>query len=170
MITLKDIETILINNNDALKALLIHLDVLEEIVVHDKTNPTLAFSDLVGTFTIKDTVDCDLWINDWRNMFTEMLDPYGLSMGIGNRQNCIDRMTIFLDRVGTNIDVIFAATEAYLRDCIDKGRKSRLPEYFILPQGDGKLTNRDIRTGGLYEWYTRELSGDSGPKTTMLDA
>lgn len=130
------------------------------------------FPDIQSTTTTLDAspeVSIETWIDDWRAQFNSLLNPYDLSMGLGNRQNCINRMKLFMDRVGDDIELIFEATEAYLKDCISKRRKAKMPEYFILPQSQAKLESRDIKTGDLYDWYVKVLTGQNDIDLTNYD-
>jgi len=158
MLTTQQLIQIVDSNELAMKCLLLHLDLLGEIELHDRLHPMKETAYLLKeTEQVKPLEAVELWIDEWRDLFN-ILNTYGLSMGLGNKQNCIDRMNLFMTKVSNTSDMkerVMTATRRYLQDCIEKGRTGRKPEFFILPQGDGKISNRDIRTGDLYEWYTK---------------
>ena len=155
MLTTQQLIQIVEGNELAMKCLLLHLDLLGIIELHDRQNPMKETAYLINSKEqVTQSEAIELWIDEWRDLFNT-LNPYSLSMGLGNRQTCIDRMQMFVTRVGNSKERIMEATRKYLIDCIEKRRTGRKPEFFILPPGDGKISNRDIRTGDLYEWYTK---------------
>lgn len=139
----------------AMKVLLIHLDILGLVSVDNYTNPSLEKTTATGSVAPTKLADVETWIDDWRNLF-DGLAPYKLSMGKGNKQRCIERMRLFTELVSANKARIFLATQSYIQDCIKHNRTSKMPEYFILPQSPTKISDRDIRTGDLYEWFNNQ--------------
>ena len=148
-------------DEDILKALLIHLELKGLVDLQNRLNPTLSTCSLIDKRKTTMPTNPSIWIDKWRGKFNDTLNPYGLSMGIGNRQMCLERMELFIQKVGNDVEAIMDATDMYLKDCIDKGRKGKKPEFFILPQDVGKISGRDFRTGDLYEWYNKVLSGET---------
>jgi len=160
-------------NPSLLPKILLILDIEGLVTVRDRINPSLENSTLNGYLVHSETTEeqeVESWIDDWRNMFTEKLGPYRLCIGIGNRQTCITRMLLFLNKVSSDIELIFEATELYLNDCIENNRLSKLPQYFILPQTNGKLEKANLKEGDLYEWFGKALKGESNKDISVHDA
>lgn len=153
MVTQEELMRLVMSTPSVLTGTLVHLDLCGLIKLKNRLDPKLEECEIVRIETSQKQVNVEDWIDKWRNMFTE-LEPLGLSMGIGNRQVTIERMNLFLERVGSDVDLIFRATERYLNDCKERGRLAKLPQYFILPQGTGDIRKRNISTGDLYEWYS----------------
>jgi hypothetical protein len=142
--------------------ILLLLDLNDLVNIGNKQAPTLENTELIGKPKISQPLEDWIyeWIDEWRKLFDTMMTPYKLSMGIGNRQNCVNRMKIFIERVGNDKEKIFSSTRAYLKDCISKNRLAKMPEYFILPQSPTRIESRDIKTGDLYEWYIKSLESE----------
>ena len=161
MVTQSELIKLVIDNQTVLANLLIHLDLCGLIKVKNKIDPTLEESELVHNEKPQRNLEVEDWIDEWRNLFVQ-LEPYNLCIGLGNRQVAIQRMKIFTERVSNDVDAIFKATRKYLDDCRKSERIAKLPQYFILPQAAGNIDRRDIRTGDLYEWFTK-------PENNTLD-
>lgn len=159
MVTQSDLIKLVMSNNIVLANLLIHLDLCGLIKVGNRLDPTLENSELVHREEPLKNLEIEDWIDDWRNLFMQ-LEPYKLCMGLGNRQVTIHRMKMFIDRVSGDVNAIFKATRRYLEDCKHNERLAKLPQYFILPQAAGNVEKRDIRTGDLYEWFTKPESNN----------
>lgn len=158
-----------VQSPEVIPKVLILLDVLGLAHVENKLNPTLETTLPKSSSNSMTTIEVEDWIDDWRMLFEEKLKPYNLSMGLGNRQNCINRMKLFTQKVSSSIDKIYLATEGYIEDCISKNRKSKLPEYFILPQSSSKIESRDMKTGDLYDWFVKALENNIPKDITSFD-
>ena len=141
-------------------SLLLNLDLNGKIRLGDKQSPSLETAELISTATKLQTKPelVEDWIDEWRKLFDKVLSPHGLSMGLGNKQVCIQRMQMFVNKVSDNKEKIFEATKAYLNDCVKHKRLGKLPQYFVLPQDAGPVHLRDIKTGELYDYYTNLIN------------
>ena len=75
-------------------SLLLNLDLNGKIKLSDKQNPSLDTAELISTTTKLQTKPelVEDWIDEWRKLFDKVLSPHGLSMGLGNKQVCVQRM------------------------------------------------------------------------------
>lgn len=166
---LEQVKAILSECPVCLGTLLLNLELNGYIKLDNKQQPTLETAHLLKEKKIEKVASVDSWIDDWRALFTKVLAPHNLSMGIGNRQTCLLRMEMFTNQVSSNKDLIYQATKAYLADCIKHNRLSKLPQYFILPQDSGSLSSRDIKTGELYDYYCNILNNHEHYKDISYD-
>ena len=108
---------------------------------------------------VKDSIDVDDWINDWRSIFPEGVKSGGRPVR-GTKSGCVMKMKAFINRTKYSKSEIYYATKAYLAERKKDGFKFLIcSDYFISKDGNSVLEaycedmeNREFKDKTVDQW------------------